>query len=260
MSKALIVLQENTGRIDLPEGISTSLSEIIYSIIDGLAETFEDVKTNLQAANRYDVVHLLTDNLCSRKKLLETLVLETKRKRTIDLIVLGHGSVEKLIMKKKPDLSGGPSGNIRSLLRSARKSKIKKFNLRMVFMCNCYGSSLNDDWLAIGARAAIGSKYRNYMPEPMITFFLHNWLSGQHAKNAAKNAYQATIPFYAVAYPPTTRIKHKMIKVSYPCPTFTDLLKICSRDIRVPNGVDLITNTKITESKLIVGGQGNTTF
>ena len=77
-NKSLIVLQENSGKVDLPEGTSAALRDIIYAIADGLAETFEDVKTTLQSATRYDTVHLLTDNLCSRARLLDALIAETK--------------------------------------------------------------------------------------------------------------------------------------------------------------------------------------
>ncbi len=273
-NKALIVLQENSGRVELPSGVPASLHDAIFAVIDGLAETFEDVKTTIQAANHYDVVHLLTDNLCSRKELLNTLVAETLKNRTIDLIVLGHGSAEKLVMKKKPDLKGGIDGNIRTLLNDA-KSKPKhkkairnnghtlnsfKFNLRMVYMCNCYGSTLNDDWIRIGAKVSIGSKRNNYMPEPMITFFTHNWLSGEKIKNAAKNAYTDTSFFYGLLYPPRTKITYKDIIVEYPCPTFTNLLKKCKKKIRVRKGVKFITNSKITDSKLIVSGNGNMVF
>lgn len=213
--KSLIVLQENSGRVELPDGVSSGLRDAIFAVIDGLAETFEDIKTNLQASNSYDTVHLLTDDLCSRKELLKALVSETLNNRTIDLIILGHGSSERLIMKKKPNLMGGVGSNIRSLLDDAKRLKkyqkiIKprmninkfKFNLRMVYMCNCYGSTLNDDWVSIGAEASVGSKMNDYMPEPMTTFFLHNWLNGQKIKDAAKNAYNSTIPFYVPIYPP----------------------------------------------------------
>ena len=82
-NKALIVLQENSGRVELPDGVPTPLRDTVFAVIDGLAETFEDIKTTLQAANRYDVVHLLTDNLCCRGELLNALVSETQRNRTI---------------------------------------------------------------------------------------------------------------------------------------------------------------------------------
>jgi len=259
-NKALIVLQENSGRVELPDGVPAPLRDAIFAVIDGLAETFEDIKTTLQSANRYDVVYLLTDNLCSRSQLLDALVTETRRNRTIDLIVLGHGSNEKLVMKKKPDLSGGASGNIRSLLTNAQSHGVNKLNLRMVYMCNCYGSTLNDDWVAIGAKASVGSKINDYMPEPMTTFFIHNWLGGQKVGDAARNAYQATIPFYAAIYPPTTRVRYKKIKVPYPCPTWNDPHKMCEKEVEVQDGVDLITNSKIVETELVVGGNGNTVF
>lgn len=259
-NKALIVLQENSGRVELPDGVPAPLRDAIFAVIDRLAEPFEDIKTTLQSATRYDVVHLLTDNLCSRSQLLNALISETRKGRMIDLIVLGHGSNESLSMKRRPNLTGGTGGNIRSLLTDAQRSKINKFNLRMVYMCNCYGSTLNDDWVAIGAKASVGSKMKDYMPEPMTTFFVHNWLSGQKVKDAAKNAYQTTIPFFIAVYPPTTRIRYQKIKVPYPCPTWNDPLKICEREVDFPNGVDFVTNSKIIETELIVGGNGNTVF
>ncbi|BBO18901.1 conserved hypothetical protein [Candidatus Brocadia pituitae] len=100
----------------------------------------------------------------------------------------------------------------------------------------------------------------DYMPELMTTFFIHNWLGGQKVKDAAKNAYNVTIPFYTIVYPPTTRIRYKKIKVQYPCPTWNDPLKMCQREVDVPDGVDLVTNSKIVETELIAGGNGNTVF
>lgn len=252
-NKSLIVLQENSGRVELPPGISDELKDIIYAVIDRIAEPFEDIKTTLQGAGRYDTIHLLTDNLCSRTELLSALITETQNDRTIDLIVLGHGSNEKLYMKQRPHLTGRPFGNIRGLLTDAQRSGVNQLNLRMVYMCNCYGSTLNDDWIAIGAKASVGSKMNDYMPEPMITFFIHNWLSGQKVKDAANNAYQASIPFYTAVYPPTTTITYKKVTVKYPCPTWTDPFKICKKKVQVPDGVKFVTNSKIVETELIVG-------
>lgn len=259
-NKSLIVLQENSGRVELPDGVPTPLRDPIFALIDGLSETFEDIKTSLQASNRYHTVHLLTDNLCSRANLLNALITETQKNRTIDLIVLGHGKSELLALKKRPNLTGGPGGNIRGLLTEARARGVDAFNLRMVYMCNCHGATLNDDWCAIGAKASVGSKMNDFMPEPMTTFFVHNWLNGQKVKDAARNAYQTTIPFYIAIYPPTARTRYRRIKVPYPCPTLTDPLKMCEKEVEVPDGVEWITNSKIVETELIVGGNGNLVF
>ncbi len=78
--KALIVLQENSGKVPLPNTVSNSLHDVIYNVIDQLAETFENIKITLQSTTHYDVVHLLTDNLCTHSRLLYILISETKKK------------------------------------------------------------------------------------------------------------------------------------------------------------------------------------
>lgn len=274
MSKVLIVLQENQGITEFPPSLPTSVQNIITTATDQLAENFEDMKTTFQADGRYDIVHLLTDDLCSRKELLDNLVIETLNGRTIDLVVLGHGGDNSLSMKVKPDLTGG-DGNIRNLLIEAKgKSKYKKlikhhnftpnsfkFNLRMVYMCNCRASSLNDDWLAIGAKASVGSKNNNYMPEPVITLFLNYWLTGKKVKNAAKKAYENSALFFTPIYPPTPKITYVTKYLTYPCPVLpTDMNKLCKKKVKIPNGVKFITNSKITDSELIVAGDGNLVF
>ncbi|WP_020585490.1 hypothetical protein [Desulfobacter curvatus] len=285
-NKALIVLQENSGKIDLPEDIDPSLASAITAIIDQIAETFEDIKTSLQSMGKYDVVHLLTDTNCTRTKLLNALVTETIKGRTIDLIVLGHGNVDTLCLHGSEILTGGDSGNIRTLLSDAmeilntksseeitlkekrigklvigsplvipaRQREYKKINLRMVYMCNCYGSTLNEDWIAIGAEVSVSSRQNDYMPEPMTTFFIHNWLAGQTAEDAAKNAYEATIPFYLAVYPPTSRITYSTQTFQYPCPTWDNLLKMCTGSVKVPTGVEFIPHNHVKQSELIVSG------
>ncbi|MFB2935749.1 hypothetical protein ACE1B6_10900 [Aerosakkonemataceae cyanobacterium BLCC-F154] len=258
-NKAIIVLQENSGKTVFDDSLPTDLRSPINAMIDGLAETFEDVKMTLQGSGRYDVVHLLTDNACTRAKLLDCLVDETKKNRTIDLIILGHGVPEKLLLKTPPHLEGDiGSRSIKELLTDAQGRGVTKLNLRMVYMCNCYGASVNDDWLEIGAKVSIGSRERDMMPEPMTTFFVHNWLAGETAKDAARNAYEASISFYLPLYPPTPKTKYKTVEVSYPCPTRKDPFKKCKKSVQVPDGVEFVPHTYVRETELIVDGDGNT--
>lgn len=258
--KVLIVLQENSGQVPLPESVPAGLRGPIFAVIDALAETFEDIKNSLQAQGRYQIVELLTDASCRRAKLLHCLVKHSKAGRIIDLVILGHGNQEKLYLHGRDVLTGGVNGNIRKLLRDAQRMRCAKLNLRMVYMCNCYAATLNDDWVAIGAKVSVGSRLRDFMPEPMTTFFMHNWLTGQTAANAAHKAYQASIPFWTPLYPPTPRMKFKTITVQYPCPTLTNPLRMCSKEVQVPDGVELITHNNVVESELVVGGQGNIKF
>ncbi len=259
-NKLLIVLQENSGQTPLDSSIPAGIRTQITNVIDGLAEAFENVQTTLQAAGKYDAVHLLTDNSCSRAKLLDALVEEAQRGRTTDLVVLGHGTTEKLTLKVAPHLRGGATQNIRSLLTDAQARGVSSLTLRMVYMCNCFGSTVNDDWLAIGARVSVGSLQLDMMPEPMTTFFLHNWLAGDKAKDAAKKAYESTIPFYLAIYPPTPRIKYKRVDIPYPCPTFANPLKMCAKTVDLPDGVEFIPHTYVEQTKLIVSGNQNLKF
>lgn len=261
-NKALIVLQENSGQIPLDVSVSPMVRQQATTLIDRLTETIEDAKTKLQASGKYDVVHLLTDNDCTRERLLEALVSETKKGRIIDLIVIGHGTKKMLLLKSQPHLTGGSNGNIRKLLQEAKSKGLKKINLRMVYMVNCYGSYFNDDWLAIGARVSIGSQERDMMPEPMMTFFIDNWVKGQKAMDAAKNAYEATIPYYKLIYPPKRETKYKTVEVKYPCPTFSNLNKKCKKKIQQPVDVDgeSTPHPSVLETKLIVAGDGNVRY
>lgn len=261
-NKALIILQENSGQTPFDQSIPPSIRQQANGIVDGLTERLEDTLAILQGAGRYDVIHLLTDNLCSRAKLLDALVLETQNQRKIDLIVLGHGAAEKLVLKVTPHLRGGngANGNIQSLLADAQTRGVSSLNLRMVYMCNCFGSTLNDDWLAIGAKASVGSRQLDMMPEPMATFFIHNWVTGQKVKDAAKNAYEATIPFYIPVYPPTVETTYRTLEVAYPCPTLTDPLRMCTRRLQIPDGVKVTPNTYVDQTKLIVSGNQDLRF
>lgn len=259
-NKSLIVLQENSGQTPLDSSLPAGIRTQVAAVVDGLAERFEDILTTLQAAGKYDAVHLLTDNACSRARLLDALVSEAQRGRTTDLIVLGHGTTEKLFLKVTPHLRGGASQSIRSLLTDARARGVANLTLRMVYMCNCFGSTVNDDWLAIGAKVSIGSQQLDMMPEPMTTFFIHNWLAGQKAKDAAKNAYEATIPFYLAIYPPTARVKYKRTEVPFPCPTFADPFRTCKKTVDIPDGVEFTPHTYVEQTRLVVSGNQNARF
>lgn len=264
--KVLIVLQENTGRVPLPDTVDSNLAQAVYRVIDGLAESFEDVKTTLQGAGKYSIVELLTDAACTRTRLLDCLVTHTKKQRTIDLLVLGHGSSETLQLHNEW-LYGGENQNIRKLLSDANARGCQSINLRMVYMCNCYGSTVNDDWRAIGAKVSVGSRQNDYMPEPMITFFLHHWLAGRKVGEAAAEAYNQSIPLYTAVYPPTLTPVYRSESYNYPCGVevdpanpFATRVKWCTGTTQVLDHFDTRQNSKITESQLVVSGDANITF
>jgi len=270
--KVLVILQENTGKVPLPEDLPKGLKKAVRAVIDRLVETFEDLKTHLQGSGKYDRIINLTDTKCTRAGLTKALLVETIRGNTIDLIVIGHGSRESILLHGGKHLRGGESGNLRKMLDDVRTKRkylqiggakarnLARFNLRMVYSITCFGSTLNDDWRAIGAQVAIGPKKKNYMPEPMLTLFVRKWLNGKRAANAARKAYEDSIPFYQVVYPPKVIVKYKKIIVEYPCPTWSNPLKMCRKKVEVPDGFETKTNRKILDSAPVVSGNGSLKF
>jgi hypothetical protein len=262
--KALIILQENTGtlssleQINLPANVKTA----IKATIDALAENFEDMKASLQASGRYDRVHLLTDVKCTRADLLNRLVQERKDGNVVDMVVLGHGLSNFLQLHGSERLTGGSGGNIRSLLADARSRGAADLNnLRMVYMCNCFGSTVNDDWRAIGARASVGAADTNFMPEPTTTFFMNDWLSGKTVGQTAQGAFDGAKMFFLAIFPPVVVPKYKTVTEQYWCGDFPmPWTKTCTRTRRVFDGYTVQDNPRVQRSRLIVSGNANITF
>ncbi|MBN8688062.1 MAG: hypothetical protein J0M10_13640 [Chitinophagales bacterium] len=230
-NNVLIVLQENTGKLsftpEIPEPFRTTLDKVV----DGLAENFENFKTKLQLADRYEKVILLTDVACTRANLLNHLIAQTKLGKTVDLLVLGHGGSTQdgstffLVLKNEllPESDatlkfGGVSKSykgIRSLITDARAREGSgfNFNLRLVYMCNCKGGNTNDAWISIGAKTAVGSVNNNYMPEPQITYFFNDFvINGKTALQAANDSWSASRPFYSVI-PYMQQIENGMTRI-----------------------------------------------
>lgn len=196
--KVAIILQENSGASILDNYLPANLVPTVQSVIDGLAEQFETVKTKLQTSQRYDKVINLSNTLCTKTNLLNNLINESLLGNTIDLYIYGHGGTDQLSLYNNQVLTGA---GIRALLTEARQQKGSTFNfkLRLVYMCNCLGSTCNDDWVAIGAKASVGSKYLNCMPEPQITFFINDFVNNNLPVNtAAMNAWNASKPFWTL--------------------------------------------------------------
>lgn len=182
----LILLQENSGQVDFLNSIpDTSLRNLVKTAIDGLAETFEDIKTTLQVQGYYDRIINLTNRNCTRAKLLNAMIEQTRNGNSFDLLVLGHGGSDKLYLHNSETLTGQ---GIRDLLTEARAQHTGlNFKLRMVYMCNCVSGTLLDDWLHIGAKVALGSDSINYMPEPQTTFFFEDFVKNNYSVKDANN-------------------------------------------------------------------------
>lgn len=195
----LILLQENSGNVSFLKDIpDPNLRDLVRIFIDGLAENFESIKTSLQMFGFYDRIINLTDFKCTKANLLEEMISETKDGNLFDLLILGHGSKKKIYLHGSETMT---DKDIENLLTEARKLHPgMKFNLRLVYMCNCFSGTLLDSWLKIGAKTALGCNDINYMPEPQTTYFFDDFVKkGFSASDANNRSFSASNTMWAVA-------------------------------------------------------------
>ena len=215
-NRTLILLQENSNGKSYLDGVLSGAAQFAAdSLIDSLVEGGEALKFESLANGRYQNFINLSDLNCTRAKLLDSLIAESRAGRTVDLAVLGHGADNLLGLHDGEVLTGLTSkfvrgadgifrrqtdeGSLRRLLADARTREGSSFNfkLRLVHMCNCFGGTLNDDWLAIGAKVSVGAPRMDWMPEPMNTFFWDDFVKNDKTvAKAAADSLAATRPLW----------------------------------------------------------------
>jgi len=212
-NRALILLQENSNGKSYLEGVVDDTSAI-DRIIDTAVEVGESSKFRSLAQGKYQRFIDLSDVNCTRENLLRELIKQSKDGFITDLAVLGHGNKDLLGLNGGGLLLGSPEfpqtdrlgrrdpRHIRNLLADARTRENNpnfEFKLRLVHMCNCFGSTLNDDWRAIGAKVSVGARFNNYMPEPMNSFFWDDFLKkDKTVDKSAADSHTFTVPFYSI--------------------------------------------------------------
>lgn len=258
-NRTLILLQENSSSKSyltdiLPPGPIRTAAD---AIIDRFAENGEAAKFQALQAGHYQRFINLSDTACTRTNLLSQLIRQSNEGFTVDLAVLGHGSPERLSLNNGGSLTGltrrtvtnritglrttvTDQGTIRSLLSEARTLQGANFNfkLRLVHMCNCFGASTNDDWLAIGAKVSVGTPAMDWMPEPMNTFFWEDFVKNDKRVTQAASDSLAATRFAWQFVPGYTTIQTSATATS-------------------PAGVGL---SKIQETRQTVLGDGNLIF
>lgn len=195
--KNLILLQENTGRVSFLNSISdVNLRNLVQHGIDGLAENFESTKASIQLHGYYDQIINLTDRRCTKANLLAEMIRQTRAGNVFDLLILGHGSSKTLYLHGSETMT---DVDIQNLLVQARQQHAgMNFNLRLVYMCNCFSGTLLDSWLSIGAKTALGCDGVNYMPEPQITFFFDDFVKKNYTSfDANTRSFNASNTIWA---------------------------------------------------------------
>ena len=179
---ALVVFLENIGHI---QGLN--LPQWVQNAIDYLTEEYAKVLLRLYGAyQRYDRVIILEDALATGPELAATLI-KASRTHRVDTLLLVHGNQNCLIGHLGKQIVGqetfGP------LLASYRRDP-GLLDLRMVYGVNCYGVTLAPVWMALGAQVVNGAVGVNWLPEPSLSTFLHDWLQGKPYSQAVQKANQ----------------------------------------------------------------------
>ena len=99
----------------------------------------------------------------------------------VDLYIFSHGSRDRF------RVSRGKYGNNDTISQKYLEVHVRPLKLRMVWQCNCWGSTLNDLWLKLGAKACAGSRYVNFYP---TTFkpFIKAWNAGEPLAEAVASS------------------------------------------------------------------------
>lgn len=167
---ALIVFLENVGHIH-----GVPLPPWIMRTIDFFTEEYAKLILRLYGAHRrYGRVIVLEDAAATGPQ-LEAALLDASRTHTVDLLLLVHGHIGQLVGFRGQTMVGNETFD---RLRQIYATNPARLDLRMVFGLNCYGLSLANTWLALGAQAANGAMGVNWFPEPTLSVFLRSWLGG----------------------------------------------------------------------------------
>jgi hypothetical protein len=206
--RELVVLLENggidlnlrafvDGLIDLLPGsslisdemrgqIAARLREWLRTTTDNLLETAELTLNRYQSSQpgTYGTVHALRNSTATYDALRDRLFAATRAGHVADVLILTHGD--------NGYIAAG-SGINGDRIRGLRTEFGGPLNIRSVYMMSCVGASLNQAWLAAGARTSAGTVGNNNLPEPTTHFFWTVWKSGGTFESAVTSAYRGTV-------------------------------------------------------------------
>lgn len=204
VNRTMIAVQStavcNCEYLGLQGILTSSQCSTVVSLANQAANTFTSYKQTLLSTGRYQRLVNLTGNSCKRANLLNELIKQSKDGYVVDLYLFGHGGPEFIELVGE-FLTGGEGGNLRSMLTEARNREGASFNfkLRLVYMGECFASTLNDDWIAIGAKVSLGAGHLDYMTEPMSYSFVYNFVENHKTVAEARDiAFNDAKTFWTV--------------------------------------------------------------
>lgn len=109
----------------------------------------------------------------------------------VDLFIFSHGWEDKFLV------SNGTYGDNGAVNQAYLEARVRPLKLRIVWQCNCWGSTLNDLWAKLGAKATAGSRYVNFYPT-RFNVFIKEWQAGSR--------------FGAALYRSDTKASHTLVQ------------------------------------------------
>ncbi len=179
-SPILIVFIENAGRVagvDLPRWAS--------QLLDWSTEEYGKAAVRVQARRHYREIVVLEDEQATASQLLRALL--DADDAVVDVLMLVHGQAGYACGCGDHRVGD----DFFAALRQLQIAGLARFRLRAVYQMNCYGQTLGEAWLSVGAQAVNGSVGVNWLPEPSLSVFLHGWLGGRPFGEAVKRSNRA---------------------------------------------------------------------
>jgi hypothetical protein len=179
-SPQLIVFLENAGRAG-----GLSLPEWASRLMDWSVEEYAKGAIWLQAHRHYRRIVVLEDERATAAQLWDALL--QAGDAVVDVLMLVHGQEGYACGYGEHQVGEDFFTGMHWL----QQAGVARFRLRAVYQMNCYGHSLAVQWLALGAQAVNGAVGVNWLPEPSLSVFLHNWLGGGPFGEAVARSYGA---------------------------------------------------------------------
>lgn len=199
----LIVFLENGGRV-----AGLRLPRWASRLLDWSTEEYAKAVVRRRARRHYSHVVVLEDEQATAAALWQALL--AAGGATVDVLMLVHGQEGYACgygqHQVGPDFFEG--------MRRLRAAGLASFRLRAVYQMNCYGQSLTDEWLSLGAQAVNGAVGINWLPEPSLSVFLRRWLGGRPFAEAVTASYTTASRLLGLVWRPQAGRPHPKIASS----------------------------------------------
>ncbi len=177
-----------------PNAVSDAFQDLVQNAQVNYSHCFSGYQKSVLLKKRWNgsnrPTHHVTSNL--KNEFFSQLKGLARDGYMIDIYIFTHGSSNTI----HTDFGTITATDIRSQLYNTPHTNPGCFPIRMVYMMNCYGSSLGNDFRHVGAKVVAGPRDINFYPN-QFNKFATEWKKGnvsvQNALNASNTASSRTV-------------------------------------------------------------------